>query len=193
MSMTKMREQVPMWLMLGVWLVSVSGAAAQSGSETFTATASVKTAGGASASAPVTITVDRKMPAAEAETLVKAFVSGGTAALRKALVGVAPTGAITIGAGAATPIRIAIERATGDGRLLTLVTDKPLLFLGGGMPNAKPKEGYDYAVIDLQLDATGGGSGVMAPAAKVKPLQGVFVVEDYGAEMVKLKDVRKAK
>ena len=118
-SMTKMRERVPMWLTLGVWLVSVSVAGAQAGSETFTATASVKTAGGASATAPVTITVDRKMP------------------------------------------------------------------------NAKPKEGYDYAVIDLQLNAKGGGSGVMAPAAKVKPLQGVFVVEDYGAEMVTLNDIKK--
>ena len=48
--MTKMREKVPMWLTLGVWLASVSIAAAQSGSETFTATASVKTAGGGGAS-----------------------------------------------------------------------------------------------------------------------------------------------
>ena len=191
--MTKMRERVPMWLTLAVWLASVSIAAAQSGSETFTATASVKTAGGASASAPVTITVDRKMPTAEAETLVKAFVSGGSAALRKALVGVAPTGTVAVGAGAATPIRIAIERPTSDGRLLTLVTDKPVLFIGGGLPNAKPKEGYDYAVIDLQLNASGGGSGVMAPAAKIKPLQGVFVVEDYGAEMLTLNDIKKTK
>jgi hypothetical protein len=191
--MMKMREKVPMCLTVGVWLASVSIAAAQAGREQFTATASVKTAGGASASAPVTITVDRKMPAAEAETLVKAFVSGGSDALRKALVGVAPTGVVTVGAGAATPIRIAIERPTSDGRLLTLVTDKPVLFLGGGLPNAKPKEGYDYAVIDLQLNASGGGSGVMAPAAKIKPLQGVFVVEDYGAELVTLNDVKTTK
>lgn len=191
--MTKMRKNLPMWLTLCVWLASVSVAAAQAGSETFTATASVKTAGGASASAPVTITVDRKMPTAEADTLVKAFVSGGTAALRKALVGVAPTGTVTVGAGAATPLRIAIERPTSDGRLLTLVTDKPVLFIGGALPNAKPKEGYDYAVIDLQLNAKGGGSGVMAPAAKIKPLQGVFVVEDYGAEMVNLTDIKKTK
>jgi hypothetical protein len=191
--MMKMREKVPMCLTVGVWLASVSIAAAQAGREQFTATASVKTAGGASASAPVTITVDRKMPATEAETLVRAFVSGGSDALRKALVGVAPTGVVTVGAGAATPIRIAIERPTSDGRLLTLVTDKPVLFLGGGLPNAKPKEGYDYAVIDLQLNASGGGSGVMAPAAKIKPLQGVFVVEDYGAELVTLNDVKTTK
>ncbi len=64
-------------------------------SETFTATASIKTAGGAAASAPVTIVVDRKMPQAEADKFLAAFKSGGTAALRKALTGVAPTGSVT--------------------------------------------------------------------------------------------------
>jgi hypothetical protein len=189
--MTKMRQILAVGVAVGTCLTATY-ASAQSG-ETFTATASVKGAGGATASAPVTITVDRKMPAAESDALVKAFVTGGPAALRKALVGVAPTGSIAIGAGAATPTRIAVERPTSGGRLLTIVADKPVLFIGGGLPNAKPKEGYDFAVIDLQLDASGGGSGVMAPAAKVKALQGVFVVEDYGTEMVTLTNVKKTK
>ena len=191
--MTNKRQRLPMGLVLGVCLAMASHASAQSGAETFTATASVKGVGGATASAPVTIIVDRKMPSAESDALVKAFVTGGPAALRKALEGVPPTGSIAIGAGAATPTRIAVERATSAGRLLTIVTDKPVLFIGGAMPNAKPKEGYDFAVIDLQLDASGGGSGVMAPAAKVKALQGVFVVEDYGTEMVTLTNIKKTK
>ena len=73
--------------------------------EVFTATAAVKTAGGASASAPVTITIDRKMSQSEADTLAAAFKAGGAAALRKALVGVPPTGTVRIGAGTATPTR----------------------------------------------------------------------------------------
>jgi hypothetical protein len=178
--------------MVGAFLAVASHAAAQ-GAESFTATASVKGAGGAAASAPITITVDRKTPTAEAETLVKAFVTGGPAALRKALVGVPNTGTITVGAGAATPTRIAIDRPTSGGRLLTIVADKPVLFIGGALPNAKPKEGFDFAVIDLQLDAKGGGSGVMAPAAKIKALQGAFVVEDYGTESVTISDVKKTK
>ena len=72
-----------------------------------------------------------------------------------------------LGAGQATPTRLAIERPTDKGRLLTIVTDQPILFLGAGVPGAKPKEGYDFAIIDLEVDAKGTGSGTLAPAAKV--------------------------
>ena len=54
---------------------------------------------GAAATAPVTIVVDRKMPQAEADKLLAAFKSGGAAALRKAMVGVAPTGSVSVGGG----------------------------------------------------------------------------------------------
>ena len=94
---------------------------------------------------------------AEAETLVKAFVSGGSAALRKALVGVAPTGTVAVGAGAATPIRIAIERPTSDGRLLTLVTDKPVLFIGGGRSLLVCGAEKHLRVWPLLGDEAGGG------------------------------------
>ncbi len=104
-----------------------------------------------------------------------------------------PTGSIQIGAGKATPTRFTLERTTGDGRLLTILTDRPLVFLGAGLPGAKAKEGYDFGVIDLVVDAKGGGSGTIAPAAKIKMNQGAFVVEDYGAETVQLTAVKKTK
>ena len=104
-----------------------------------------------------------------------------------------PTGTVRIGAGTATPTRFTIERATGDGRLLTIVTDQPLLFVGAAVPGAKPKEGYDFAVIDIEVDAKGSGSGTLAPAAKIRMNQGAFVVEDYGAEVVRLTAVKKTK
>ena len=122
-----------------------------------------------------------------------AFKTGGAAALRKALAGTAATGTVQLGAGSATPTRFTLERRTGDGRLLTILTDQPLLFLGAGMPGAKPKEGYDFAVIDIEVDAKGGGSGTLAPAAKIRMNQGAFVVEDYGAEIVRLTAVKKTK
>ena len=80
-------------------------------------------------------------------------------------------------------------RATSKGRLLTIVTDAPIVFLGGGAPGAKPREGYDFAVIDLELDGAGTGAGVFAPAAKVKVMQGVFVVDDYSGEILNLTGV----
>jgi hypothetical protein len=142
----------------------------------------------------MTITVDRKMAPSEADTLRAAFKGGGAAALRKALAGVPPTGSVRIGAGSATPTRVTIERSTGGGRLLTILTDQPLLFVGAGLPGAKPKEGYDFAVIDMEVDATGSGSGTVAPAAKIRMNQDAFVVEDYGGvEVVRLTAVKKTK
>jgi len=165
----------------------------QASAEVFTATAAVKTAAGGSASAPVTITIDRKMTQSEAESLVAAFKAGGAAALRKGLVGIPPTGTVRIGTGSATPTRFTIERTTGGGRLLTILTDQPLLFVGAGVPGAKSQEGYDFAVIDMEVDAKGHGSGTLAPAAKLRLNQGGFVVEDYAAEIVRLTTVKKTK
>jgi hypothetical protein len=180
-------------LSLAVTVVLAGVAHAQTGAETFTATATVKTAGGSSATAPVTIVIDRKMSQSEADKFLGAFKSGGAAALRKALVGVPVTGSVQVGKGEPTPTRMTLERPTDKGRLLTIVTDQPVLFLGAGLPEAKPKEGYDFGVIDLVIDASGSGKGSISPAAKVTAKQGVFVVDDYGTELVQLTGVKKAK
>jgi hypothetical protein len=163
-------------------------AAAGSPAETFTATASVKTAGGGAATAPVTVTVDRTMTQAEADALLAAFKSGGAAGLQKALKGVKPTGSVQLGAGPATPMRLAIERQTDKGRLITMVSDTPILHLGAGHPDAKPKEGYDFAVVDLEI-GPGGGSGTLTPAARVTVKGGAFAVEGYSTEPLLLTSV----
>jgi hypothetical protein len=162
-------------------LTVASAAHSQTGAETFTATAAVKTAGAATANAPVTIVVSRKMSQAEADSLTGAFKTGGVTALRKALVGVKPTGTVQLGNGKPTPTRLTLERPTDKGRLLTIVTDEPILFLGAGVPGAKPKEGYDFAIIDIVVDAAGNGSGTLSPA------------DDYAVELVRLTDVKKVK
>ena len=180
--------------LVGVCLMIPASTNGQSAGEVFTATAVVKSADGKSASAPVTITIDRKMSEKEAQSLANAFKAGGAAALRKGLEGVKPTGTVRIGTGNATPTRFTIERPVGAGRLLTILTDQPLLFLGAGVPGAKPKAGYDFAIIDIEVDATGGGAGTVAPAAKIKMNGDAFVVEDYGGnELIRLTAVKKTK
>ena len=47
--------------------------------------------------------------------------------------------------------------------------------------------------IDLMVDAKGGGTGTIAPAAKIKLNQDAFVVEDYSGEVVRLTSVKKTK
>ena len=70
----------------------------------------------------------------------------------------------------------------------TVVASEPILHLGAGAPEAKPKAGYDFAFATFEVDAAGKGTaGDLAPAAKLKvgPNDAV-VVDDYGAEAVRL-------
>ena len=79
------------------------------------------------------------------------------------------------------------------GRRIVVVTDQPIHFVGGGAINAKPRAGYDVAVIEMRVDDAGLGTGSMAAAAKVKPggETGV-VIDDYAAQPISLtKVVRK--
>jgi hypothetical protein len=59
------------------------------------------------------------------------------------------------------------------------------------MPTAKAKDGYEFGIIDIEVDASGKGSGTLAPAAKVSVRQGAFVVDDYASEAIRLIDVKK--
>ena len=191
--MTAIKKTIGAGVLLGALLLVSVPLRGQGTVEIFTATAAVKTASGGAATAPVTITIDRKMSQVEAGKLGAAFKAGGAAALRKALAGVPPTGTIRLGAGNPTPTRITVERVTDTGRLLTIVTDQALFFIGAGAPGAKPEAGFDFAVVDLEVNAKGSGSGNLAPAAKIKMNGDAFVVEDYGAEAVRLTAVTKAK
>jgi hypothetical protein len=167
-----------------------AAATAATGPETFLATATMATAGGVSATAPVTIVVARTTPEDEREALVRAFMTGGETALRQALGGLPPTGSVRIGNASPTPARITLDRPTDKGRLLTIVTDKPILFVGGGFPDAKPKEGYGFGVLDIEVDAKGNGSGTLSAAAKVKVAQGAFVIDEYASQALRLTGVR---
>ena len=189
--MTVTYKTIATSVLASAMLIAPAASRGQGTAETFTATAAAKGASGAAASAPVTITIERKTPEAEATKLIDAFKAGGAAALRKALVGIPPTGSVKVGAGAAVPTRVTLERVTGAGRLLTILTDRPVLFVGAGLPGAKPKEGYDFAVIDIEVGAKGTGDGMFAPAARIKLTDGKFVVEDYGVESVRLTAVKK--
>lgn len=53
--------------------------------------------------------------------------------------------------------------------------------------------GYDFAVIDLIVDAKDNGTGTIASAARITVKRGVFVVEDYATEAVRLAGVKKVR
>ena len=133
------------------------------------------------------------MTQTEADKFLAAFKSGGAAAVRKALEGVAPVGSVKVGSDDATPARLALERRTDGGRLITIVTDTPIRFVGGNASGAKPKEGYDFGVVDLEVDDNGNGNGEVSPAAMITVNQDMFVVSDYSSEVVQLTAVTRVK
>jgi hypothetical protein len=157
--------------------------------QTITASATVKTAGGASASAPLTVTVRRLATDAERDELMAALKQGGTASARALLAKRGDLGTLQLGA-QQTPIKYAYARSMGDGQLMTVVTAEPIVFMGAGVPDAKPKTGYDLGLVMLEVGASRPGRGELVPATKVRLNdQGAIVTEDYSAEVVQLTNV----
>ena len=158
--------------------------------EVFRATAKVSTAT-AGGDAHLSIEVDRYTPDGDLQTMEKALQSGGSAAFVEALRKAPVAGRLKVQDRTFT-IRWARERPVTNGRVISLVVDSPVYFVGGGVPGAKSRTGYDVAVVLLEMDSSGVGRGTIAPAARVKPGgQAGVEVEDYATEPVKLVSVFK--
>jgi len=119
----------------------------------------------------------------------QALKTGGSAAFLDALKRAPVAGRFKVGDQTFT-IRWARERPSASGRVISVVTDTPIYFVGAGMPDAKPRAGFDVAVVMLNMDSSGVGQGTLALAAKVKPGGTAGVeVEDYASQPVKLMSV----
>jgi hypothetical protein len=177
-------------LLLG-W--SPATAWAQPTGETFTATASLKTSAGAQVTAPVTIVVTRLTSEAQRTAVAEALKKGGTPAVVQSLKAMEDAGYIEIGQ-RRTAVKYAYVRPMGSGRLITVVAPTPIAYLGAGLPDAKPKAGFDLALVLLELNDGGTGDGELAPAATVKLTEtGAVQTQDYGAETVRLTNVQAKK
>jgi hypothetical protein len=77
---------------------------------------------------------------------------------------------------------------------VTILTAEPVLLLGAGVPEARPRQGFEVAVAMLDLNDAGAGLGELAPAAKVAlDAEGALRIEDYGATVVWLQGLARAK
>jgi len=177
-----------------VWAAAIGHAAPQStqsktttAPETFNARATVGSTEGRG-DASVSIHVDKYTGEKDIQAMEKALQAGSAAfvaALKKAPV----VGKLTVG-DKSFNIRWARQKDNGKGRTVSFVTDSPVYFIGGGLPGAKAREGFDVSVIQLVMDTSGVGDGKMAAAAKVKPGGDTGVeIEAYDAEPVTLRSV----
>ena len=157
--------------------------------ETFSAGLQVKTASGA-ISATIQVRIKRYTPEFDRKMLEDALEHGGYASFVNALRKVPDVGTVAAGDGQFT-IRLARERRTDKGRTIVVVTDKPVFFVGGARPDAKPRAGYETALIQLEVDDAGNGTGIMAAAARVKPGGEAGVrIDNYAEEPLALKVTR---
>jgi hypothetical protein len=154
--------------------------------EIFSANAQVKGAAGALA-ATLQIDIRRYTPDFDRNAVESALKGGGYPSFLGAVRKAPEVGTVGIG-DQKFSIRYAREEKTPKGRTITLVTDKPMFFVGGGSTNAKPREGYEVGAIQMMVDEIGMGSGTMAAAARIKPgPNGVGVqVDDYAEQPIKL-------
>jgi|SRR5687768_2787100 len=158
--------------------------------EAFASQIEVRTATAGSASA-VLVHIDRYTSDLDRKTMSDALAHGGypnfLIAVRKA----PAVGHVEVGPDKFT-VRWAREQPTPHGRNITVVTDTPIYFVGGGRVDAKPRTGFELGVVQLVVDEFGIGLGAMAAAARVKPDgEGGVVVEDYAEKPIKLTLVRR--
>jgi hypothetical protein len=156
--------------------------------EAFRAQLQSRTATGALA-ATIRLQVDRYTPEADRKAMTEAIAHGGYAAFLEALRKAPAVGYVQI-EDVKVPLRWARELKTPQGRDISLVTDAPVYFVGGGAATPKPREGFELAVVRLTIDEIGLGTGTMAAAARVKPDgAGGVIIEDYATETIKLTSV----
>jgi hypothetical protein len=157
--------------------------------ETFTANMHATGAAGGAAAATITIDVSRYTPDAERTAVETALKTGGYAGFVAALKKAPAVGAVKFGEKSWT-IRWAREVTSTNKRTLTFVTDSPIFFVGGGAADAKPRTGYDVALIQLDVDDVGLGNGQMAAAARVRPGgESGVQIDDYADKPIKLSTV----
>jgi hypothetical protein len=156
--------------------------------ETFDIVATVSPGGQAKGrvTAHLSVTLDRYTPEHERTKMTDGLKYNGYPGFLNALRDAPRVGTLEV-AGDTFAIRWAHEVPSATGRTITLVTDQPVFFVGGGRKNAKSKAGYETSVMQLVLGQDGQGRGTMAAAARVKPGGETGIrIDDYAATPVEL-------
>jgi len=158
--------------------------------EKFSINAAVNTGAGGSAGT-FTVAVDRYNTEKERALLADALEHGGYPSFLPKLRQASVVGHLTFGE-KTWNIRYAYQQPNEKGRRIVIVTDQPVYFVGGGQTDAKPREGYGVAVVQIEVDDVGLGKGTMAAAARVKPGgPGGVQIDDYADKPIDLVTVRR--
>lgn len=178
-------------LLAGVptWAGAQAARPATGAPEVFNGTAQAKNATGA-VSGTLEVRLSRYTPDFDRKTVEEALRLGGYPRFLTALRSAPEVGQVVVGGGQPYLIRYARETAVAGGRTIVLVTDKPVFYVGAGRGDAKPRAGFEVAVLQIKLDGAGRGSGTMAGAARVRPDgDGGVLLDDYADEPITIANV----
>ena len=157
--------------------------------EVFSATAQAKNASGA-VSGTLEVRLSRYTPDFDRKVVEEALRLGGYPRFVTALRNAPEVGQLALAGGQPFVIRYARETADGAGRTIVVVTDRPVFFVGSAKADAKPRAGFEVAVVRIQVDAAGRGRGTMAAAARVRPDgDGGILLDDYAEEPIAVTNV----
>jgi hypothetical protein len=179
-------------LLLGApgWVWAQAARPTSNAPEVFNAMASAKNASGA-VSGTLEVRLSRYTPEFDRTAVETALRLGGYPRFLTALRVAPEVGQLVLAGGQPFAIRYARERVAAGVRTIVVVTDRPVFFVGaarGG--DSKPRAGFEVAVLEIQLDSAGKGSGKMAAAARVRPDgDGGVLLDDYAEELIGLTNV----
>jgi len=159
------------------------------GAENYGARAEMLSPEGKRNTARVTISLDRVLTDEERDALIGAFLSGDVRFIKKAMANQAAIGYVDRGK-VKLAIKFASSRPAGNGKLVTMVCDEQMTYVGGDIPDLEAKKGFDFAWVLLSVNADGKGTGEIAPLAKLKVGdEKTLIVTDYGSGVIDLEDV----
>jgi hypothetical protein len=152
--------------------------------EIFDATAQAKTAT-AAVSGKFEVRLRRYTPDFDRQVVETALRQGGYQGFLASLPNVPEVGQLVLNGSEPYSIRYARETVDGGRRTIVLVTNKPVFFLGTSGSDPKSRAGYAVAVIEIQIDNMGRGTGRMAAAARVRPDgNGGVLLDDFAEEPI---------
>jgi hypothetical protein len=182
------------WIEALAFVVVLSASAATAYSPTaerFTAFAVSMTNGATGRSSNLEVVIDRWSTPADRDDLAAALDEQGPEGLLKRLQGRPRIGYVRAAGRLGTDIPFARQVQHSDGsRRIVIVLARKLAF--NEVNPASSTEDYPFTVIELRLDAAGGGDGRMSIGARIKVHKGSDQIEheDYSGGNVLLKDVK---
>ena len=168
------------------WVLRQANASAAGPPQIFTGMAEAKNANGA-VSGKLVVTLRRVTPEFDRQAVETALKEGGYPRFLTAIRKAPEVGEVVLAGSKPYKIRYARERVDGGNRILVLVTDKPIYYLGGARADEANRAGFWVAVIEIRIDASGAGTGSMAAAARVRPDgDGGVILDDFADELITL-------